>query len=174
MDGHYGRCKACDLRHVIYFSERHGALVATTAQQPAATLSTEHQAFVTGNSGEAIADSGCRCAVAGQAWHTAMQEELKRRGMTWHEEKESETFRFGSGDPETSNTAYIYPVGIYGKNDLVRMSCVGGGAVHCPGLVGPSELSRWGAVARFQDRTLELKGEVRPIHPAPGHRSDGV
>ncbi|CAL1135188.1 unnamed protein product [Cladocopium goreaui] len=216
-DGHYGRCKACDLRHVIYFSERHGALVATTAQQPAVTLSkeheataqqpavtlskehkataqqpavtlskeheasaqqpavtlsTEHEAFITGNSGEAIADSGCRCAVAGQAWHTAMQEELKRKGMTWHEEKESETFRFGSGDPETSNTAYIYPVGIYGKNDLVRMSCVGGGALHCPGLVGPSELSRWGAVARFQDRTLELKGEVRPMkltytrHPA--------
>ena len=100
--------KATAQQPAVTLSKEHEA----SAQQPAVTLSTEHEAFITGNSGEAIADSGCRCAVAGQAWHTAMQEELKRKGMTWHEEKESETFRFGSGDPETSNTAYIYPVGI--------------------------------------------------------------
>ena len=161
-DGHYARCKKCDLKHVIYYHERHGVMMTKR----------EQEAYIAGNPGEAIADSGCRCAVAGGAWHEKFQAELRRLGMTWHEEEEDETFRFGSGPPERSSKAYIYPVGIHGMNDVVRMSKVEGGAMDCPGLLGPSELSRWQAVARFGERTLELKGVVQPMkltstrHPA--------
>ena len=48
-------------------------------------------------------------------------------------------------------------------NHVGRISKVEGGAMDCPGLLGPSELSRWQAVARFGERTLELKGVVQPI-----------
>ena len=63
--------------------------------------------------------------------------------------------------------AFIYPVGIYGQNDLVRISCVGGGATLCPGLVGPSELSRWEAVASFAERSLQLKGVKKHMRLTP-------
>ena len=163
-EGHYGRCRLYDLKHVIYFSERHGAMITA--------LEAEVHRFVTSRAGEAIADSGYRCAVAGKSWHQAMQKELRRLGMSWHEEEESESFRFGSGEPEESKKAFIYPVGIHGRHDLVRMSSASGGVFYCPGLLGPSELSRWSAMLRFQERTMELKGVCKPIqftgtrHPA--------
>lgn len=165
-DGHYARCKKCDLKHVIYFNERHGVLMAKKEEKEGSEV------FLARAPGEAIADSGCRCAVAGEHWHEAMQKELKERGLGWFEEKEHETFRFGSGEPEISYKAMIYPVGIHGVNDVVRISMVGGGAIDCPGLLGPSELARWKAVAKFAERQLELKGISRPMrmtatrHPA--------
>lgn len=165
-DGHYARCKKCDLKHVIYFNERHGVLMAKKDEED------DSEVFLARAPGEAIADSGCRCAVAGEHWHMAMQKELKERGLGWFEEKEHETFRFGSGEPEISYKAMIYPVGIHGINDVVRISMVGGGAIDCPGLLGPSELARWKAVAKFAERQLELKGITRPMrmtatrHPA--------
>ena len=63
--------------------------------------------FVTSKPGEAVADSGCRCAVAGVRWHHQLQEELKKRNMTWIEVEERETFRFGSGDPEVSMSFHL-------------------------------------------------------------------
>ena len=195
-EGHYGKCRKCDLQHVIYYQERHGALVAChdshekkevfNSQGRPGPRKTQNElnykrkkpdpqqqpGYVTSRPGEAVADSGCRCAVAGKAWHEKMKEELSKKGMSWLEVGECESFRFGSGEPEISERAYIYPVGIYGKNDLVRISCVGGGATFCPGLIGPSELSRWGAVASFGDRSLELKGVKKRMkltatrHPA--------
>ena len=97
-DGHYARCKKCDLKHVIYYHERHGVMMTKKGQE----------AFIAGNPGEAIADSGCRCAVAGGAWHEKFQAELRRLGMTWFEEEEDETFRFGSGPPEKSTNKGLY------------------------------------------------------------------
>ena len=132
----------------------------------------DRQVFLARAPGEAIADGGCRCAVAGEHWLEAMQKELKERGLGWFEEKEHETFRFPSGEPEISHNAMIYPVGIHGINDVVRISMVGGGAIDCPGLLGPSDLAIWKAVAKFAERQLELKGIARPMrmtatrHPA--------
>ena len=68
--------------------------------------------------------------------------------------------------------AYIYLVGLHGKDDLIRMSCVGGGAANCPGLVGPSEMARWGFVIDFATKRLQIKGSWKQMilnetqHPA--------
>lgn len=164
------------MKHVIYYHERHGALVAEKEERLEVFKANRPKKrsegggvddFVTSKPGEAVADSGRRCAVAGVRWHDQMQAELRRKNMTWIEVEERETFRFGSGDPEVSTKAFIYPVGIYGQNDLVRISRVGGGATLCPGLVGPSELSRWNAVASFGDRSLQLKGIKKHMKLTP-------
>ncbi|CAK9106281.1 unnamed protein product, partial [Durusdinium trenchii] len=97
------------------------------------------------------------------------QAQLKRMGLSWHEPEES--FQFGSGEPETSHRGYIYPVGIHGSGELIRMSCVGG-ARNCPGLVGPSEMARWNVIMSFADKKIQIKGTWKPMsltatrHPA--------
>ena len=119
-----------------------------------------------------IADTGCRNAVAGEAWHERCQIFLKEKGITWQQAPERETYQFGSGAPEISQVAYLYPVLLEGSYDVVRISCVGGGAVNCPGLIGPSELSRWGVIFNFEDRSIQIRGCTKPTeltstrHPA--------
>ncbi|CAK9054149.1 unnamed protein product [Durusdinium trenchii] len=105
-------------------------------------------------------------------WHESFQQQLRSLGLTWLEEPEEERFQFGSGGPEESTKAFIYPVRLHGKHDLIRMSCVGGGAANCPGLVGPSEMARWGIVMDFATKRLQIKGSWKPMilnetrHPA--------
>ena len=88
------------------------------------------------------------------------------------EVSEDETFQFGSGAPERSTRAFIYPAGIYGKVDLVRMSMVEGGALNCPGLAGLSELARWQVCFNFAAKSLEILGQrhsmvlLQTRHPA--------
>ena len=63
-------------------------------------------------------------------------------------------------------------MGIHGAHDVIRMSCVAGGADGCPGLVGPSEMARWGVVMDFFNKRMEIKGSWQPMaltasrHPA--------
>ena len=169
-DGHYATCKECGMKHVIYFSERHGAWMVhhpiAPEPEPASGV------FLTLTPGMAIMDSGCRTAVAGRQWHESFQQQLRSLGLTWLEEPEEERFQFGSGGPEESTKAFIYPVRLHGKHDLIRMSCVGGGAANCPGLVGPSEMARWGIVMDFATKRLQIKGSWKPMilnetrHPA--------
>ena len=161
--GHFARCSRCDLKNVLYFSVRHGVLMAAKgrgkqegAENPPHTAS--------GPPGQVVADSGCRTAVAGMAWHRRFQDELRRRGLPWQEVQEHEVFQFGSGGPETSHVAFLYVVGINGNLDVLRMSAVEGGAIGCPGLIGPSELARWSAVFDFRNRTMDLFETKCPMH----------
>ena len=168
-DGHYASCRECQLKNVIYFSERHGALMVESKR--AEDCKSNHT-FVTMVPGFAIVDSGCRTAVAGVQWHQAFQEALKKHGMTWKTVEENESFKFGSGAPESSSVAYLYPVGLHGVQDVVRISCVHGGASDCPGLIGPSEMSRWKVVMKFAEKLIEIQGKEKPMmltstrHPA--------
>ena len=174
--GHYARCKRCDLKHVLYFSERHGALTSSHTSEPTSTTTGMHQAFPcrppAGVPGQAVADTGCRTAVGGWFWHELFQEELRKRNIAWLVVEEHETFQFGSGAPEVSRQACIYPIGLHGRVELLRMSVVKGGAMQCPGLIGPSELSRWQVKFDFANRQLEIFGEPHPMrltatrHPA--------
>lgn len=47
-----------------------------------------------------------------------------------------------------------------------------GGAANCPGLIGPSEMARWGVVMTFATKELQIKGSWKPMiltetrHPA--------
>ena len=152
-DGHYARCKQCDLKHVLYFSTRHGVLM----------VSDTYFARESGVKSLAIADSGCRNAVGGRWWHDGLQQELGKLALPFFKEQESEVYRFGAGDPIVSREAFIYPVSIHGQPDWVRISVVEGDAIACPGLVGPSELSRWEAVFRFQNKEMELCGVRKPM-----------
>ena len=83
--GHWARCKRCDLKHVLYHSERRGVLVTShslTTPLTCATASSE--ALVTAPPvppGQVILDSGCRTAVAGQFWHEAFQAKLVQMGV---------------------------------------------------------------------------------------------
>ena len=96
--------------------------------------------------GLAIADSGCRNSVGGEAWHEHLQSALKAHGIPWLEIPEKEVYKFGAGAPITSTP------------DVIRMSVVGKGGPTCPGLIGPGELSRWNAVFHFKDKEMELNG----------------
>lgn len=86
------------------------------------------------------------------------------------EEDEHETFQFES-DPEVSRKAFINPVGIHGVN-VIRMSSVQGGAINCPGLIGPSEMARWQVVMDFAQKKICMKGQWQTMlltgtrHPA--------
>ena len=113
--------------------------------------------------GLAIADSGCRNAVGGRLWHEALQGALIKIKVPWTQVEEHEVYRFGAGAPVISTKAFIYPVLIHGAWDVVRISLVEGEATSCPGLIGPSELSRWKAVFRFSEKELELNGTSRPM-----------
>ncbi|CAE7368424.1 RE2, partial [Symbiodinium sp. KB8] len=169
---HWARCKACDLKHVLYFSERHGVLASSVVVENVAPAPVEALAAFGGSVGQVILDSGCRTAVAGSSWHGVLQELLQSKGITWETVEEDETFQFGAGGPEKSHKAFVYPVGIYGQVDALRMSCVDGGARDCPGLVGPSELARWRVCFDFAGRTLSILGETHDMvlshtrHPA--------
>ncbi|CAJ1419645.1 unnamed protein product [Effrenium voratum] len=71
QEGHYGRCRMCDLNHVLYFSDRHGALVSSQQKL--------EEIYVSGICpGQAIADTGCRTAVGGGADDYWEQPEVKR------------------------------------------------------------------------------------------------
>ena len=169
---HWARCKRCDLKHVLYFSERHGVLASTVV--PATSQAPPSQVFAAfgGTVGQVILDSGCRTAVAGTFWHEALQQHLRSKGISWETVEEDETFQFGAGAPEKSSMACLYPVGIFGQVDVIRMSCVAGAAKECPGLVGPSELARWRVCFDFAGRSLSILGMTRDMvlshtrHPA--------
>ena len=113
--------------------------------------------------GLAIADSGCRNSVGGRLWHEAFQHALQALDVPFLQVQEHEVYRFGAGAPVVSTVACLYPVLVHGHWDIIRMSCVDGEAINCPGLIGPSELSRWKAVFRFGERQLELNGVPRPM-----------
>ena len=63
-------------------------------------------AMISLDPGVVIADSGCRTAVAGTNWHKAHQDVLTNKGIAWHEEPESEFYRFGAGPIVESKTIY--------------------------------------------------------------------
>ena len=247
QDGHYAKCKLCDLKSVIYWSSKHGALMVAMAHDRPEGVPWQAKVWVreedkevrhlqevneggplpqhvccrvtkdkngqvlqkddfTGDKikiheplsqgpmkivtefwyiephqvevynavkkklpphlqtpGLAIADSGCRNAVGGRLWHEAFQDGLKKLQVPWMEVKEYEVYRFGAGAPAVSQKAFLYPVLVHGQWDVVRISMVEGEALSCPGLIGPSELSRWEAVFRFCEKELELNGESRPM-----------
>ena len=164
--GHFARCSRCDLKHVIYYSVRHGVLMASHCMEARENTPTSSQ--VPWAPGLAVADTGCRTAVGGIRWHRALQEELQRRGIEWKTVPEQETFQFGSGDPVVSTTAVLYPVSLVpGMCDVLRMSVVEGPATLCPGLIGPSELSRWGVTFDFRTRQIVILDHPQEMRLTP-------
>ena len=163
--GHFARCSRCDLKHVIYYSVRHGVLMVNQVLENACP---DPEAGPIWTPGLAVADTGCRTSVGGVRWHQAYQAELRRRGVTWQTVEEKETFQFGSGSPVTSKRAFLYPVALVpGQVDVLRMSEVDGQAASCPGLVGPSELSRWSVQFDFRTRELVILDNRQPMHLTP-------
>ena len=163
--GHFARCSRCDLKHVIYYSVRHGVLMVNQVLENAGP---DPEAGPIWTPGLAVAETGCRTSVGGVRWHQAYQAELRRRGVTWQTVEEKETFQFGSGSPVTSKRAFLYPVALVpGQVDVLRMSEVDGQAASCPGLVGPSELSRWSVQFDFRTRELVILDNRQPMHLTP-------
>ena len=161
--GHWARCKKCDLKHILYHSERHGVLMTSHPTMASSTClpvaATTLTAAPVTPPGQVILDSGCRTAVAGQYWHEAFQAKLMQLGVPWWQVEENETFQFGSGVPEVSRVAFLYPAGLGAETvDVVRISQVKGDAKACPGLVGPSEMARWKVVFNFSDKTVQILG----------------
>ncbi|CAE7449079.1 TY1B-PR1 [Symbiodinium sp. CCMP2592] len=162
--GHFARCAKCDLKHVIYYSVRHGVLMVN--QGPPASENPEPPADdgPVWSPGLAVADTGCRTAVGGARWHEALQSELRNRGVSWQTVREREVFQFGSGPPVVSQRAFLYPVALVpGQVDVLRMSEGSGAAASCPGLVGPSELARWSVQFEFRTRELVIMGHRQPM-----------
>ena len=161
--GHFARCAKCDLKHVIYYSVRHGVLMVNQEEQ-----GPEHGEGPVWSPGLAVADTGCRTAVGGTRWHQALQHELKRRGVSWQTVREREVFQFGSGPPVVSQRAFLYPVAMVpGQVDVLRMSEVSEAAASCPGLVGPSELARWSVQFEFKTREIVILGKRQPMRLTP-------
>ena len=153
--GHFARCRACDLKNVLCWHERHGSYVAEEPE--------DGQEYLPRGGTLAIGDSGCKTAVGGVQWHERFQMALKNRGMSWQTVQESEVFKFGAGDPVRSRTAHIYPVGLHGCNSYLRMSVVADDAADCPGLVGPADMSRWKVSFNFGSKTVTAMGVTKPM-----------
>ncbi|CAE7249975.1 TY1B-ER1, partial [Symbiodinium sp. KB8] len=156
---------------MLHFVCRHGVMASTVVPSSPTQASPVFAAFG-GTVGQVILDSGCRTAVAGTLWHEALQQHLRSKGILWETVEEDESFQFGAGAPEKSTCACLYPAGIFGQVDVIRMSCVAGAARECPGLVGPSELARWKVCFDFAGRSLSILGMTRDMvlsqtrHPA--------
>ena len=88
---------------------------------------------------------------------------LRERKLPFERLEEREVYRFGAGEPVVSTVAFIYPVGIHGRPDVVRISVVEKEAIACPGLIGPSELQRWNAVFKFATKEMQLQDVVKPM-----------
>ena len=153
--GHFARCRACDLKNVLCWHERHGSEVAEEQE-------VGQQEYLPRSGTLAIGDSGCKTAVGGIQWHERFQQALKEKGLGWRTIKEAEVFKFGAGDPVRSEVAHIYPVGIHGFNSFLRMSVVDDDAADCPGLVGPADMSRWKVSFNFGSKTITAMGVTRP------------
>ena len=116
---------------------------------------------LTTDADEALADSGCRVAVGGEKWHYRLQGIMTALGIEFFEVEEDERFLFGSGTVLTSRKAFVYALGIMGDPEAARISCVPGS---CPGLVSPTEMSRWNIGLNFGNRTMTKgTGEPRTI-----------
>ena len=171
--GHFARCRACDLKNVLCWNERHGSFVANVGHRdlpvedarsvPMAHEAFEVQEFLPQHGILAIGDSGCKTAVGGVEWHGRFQEALRQKGMKWSTVKEAETFKFGAGAPIKSTHACIYPVGLHGVNSYLRMSVVEEDASDCPGLVGPADMSRWKVSFNFGAKTISAMGSTQPM-----------
>ena len=155
------KCAVCKLNwsagdrgHYIFMmtDEAHGTFALTTEAD------------------EALADSGCRVAVGGEEWHSRLQGVMAALGIEFFEVEEDERFKFGSGTVLTSRKAFVYAFGIMGDPEAARISCVPGS---CPGLVSPTEMSRWNISLNFGNRTMTKgDGEPRTIsQSASGHPS---
>ncbi len=144
---HWANCRKCGLRKVLYFSHEHGALVTEKAKNETYVMP--------GQASEVILDSGCRTAVAGEAWHHMFQQQLAEK-MRGFPVEHDEIFRFGAGRPVLSTEAFVYPVqlGSQGPVSWLRLAVVkrtqeDDRVAHCPALVGPSEMRRWGVILDF-------------------------
>lgn len=153
---HWANCRECKLHKVLYYSHDHGALVV---EEPPVEA---HEVHLMSNC-DIILDTGCRTAVAGEAWHAQFQQELQKRGLEFDTVEHEEVFRFGAGKPVLSTEAHVYPVQLGGDGPLsyLRLAVVrkttGDDRVGlCPALVGPSEMRRWGVKMDFAEQTLQL------------------
>ena len=59
--GHFARCRACDLKNVLCWHERHGSYVAEEPE--------DGQEYLPRGGTLGIGDSGCKTAVGGVQWH---------------------------------------------------------------------------------------------------------
>ena len=152
---HWANCRKCGLRKVLYFSHEHGALV---------TKEVENETYAMPGQGcEVILDSGCRTAVAGEAWHHMFQQQLAEKGLRGFPVEHEEIFRFGAGRPVLSTEAFVYPVqlGSQGPVSWLRLAVVkrtheDDRVAQCPALIGPSEMKRWGVVLDFAKGQMKI------------------
>ncbi|CAE8702081.1 unnamed protein product [Polarella glacialis] len=151
----WARCGTCGAKHVAYQSKP--AFVGMLQ------AGGEGIYYMDTRPGEALGDSGCRVTVGGEVWHTKMQQAVTAAGGRWQEIEENEYFRFGAGPVVPSKKAIIYPVGFFGKQEVLRMSFVGGEAAECPGLVSPADMGRFKVGMDFGTQRLFVRGVAMPM-----------
>ena len=139
----------------------HGALVTEIPENN--TSEVYHDLGPRLEAGDVIVDTGCRTAVAGGLWHEQHQQKLKQLGLTWETVSQDELFKFGAGDPVRSTRAFLCPVATHGAQSWVRVSEVGEGAQGWPGLMGPSEMTRWSVELHFGTRSMCVLGSSRAM-----------
>ena len=164
---HWATCRECKLKKVLYYSILHGAMVEGIHEMGNETLQAQHPPV-----GHVIMDTRCRTAVAGKNWHDEMKMRVKHLGLEYHTAHHEEVFRFGAGSPVLSTKAYIYPVTIYKEKSWVRIAEVDNTkddhrVAECPGLIGPSELSRWKVQIDFAAHKVGIGGHWEPTVMSP-------
>ena len=163
---HWGHCKQCHLKRVLYYSNEHGAMVAGRVAQQVFMLD--------GGAVSVILDTGCRTAVAGSRWHRQFQKALEDQQLSWSTVDQEEIFRFGAGAPILSTRAMIYPVTL-GESKVkswLRISEVNSTSTDdrvewCPALVGPSEMARWNISFDFAGKRVRVGDKDMAMEMSP-------
>jgi len=102
----YATCRACSLAQVIYAERKEVHVAATTELPQIPEMEASHAVhLVDMPPGYAMLDTGCRAPVAGEVWHEALQDELRKLNLEFTFDTDPEHFRFGDGATVTSRKA---------------------------------------------------------------------
>jgi len=166
----YASCNACGLKSCIVYTKKE----PKEAYMMEAKKEDAKEIFVVKlTPGVAILDTGCRAPVGGPTWHKELQQELRKRGVTFRSRRQREYFQFGPGDPILSTKKWRYEVGVQGQKRILGISEL---PIDCPGLIGPDVLKLWEIKLDFAEDTIETgkAGPQKIAYSSSGHPIAGL
>jgi hypothetical protein len=125
-----------------------------SAAEDQSTYDVSTEVFLVSSPGFAVLDSGCGKTIIGDRTLKQFQQLWKSDGRFSPSFKsETNVFKFGNGDRETTSTTVVMPVGLSGRFGTIQAAIVQGDA---PLLLSRPALKKLGATIDFHSDRLQL------------------